>query len=132
MYTDTQVSVVLMGLEEFVGSVEQEFEWQEDFHVGSLLQQALVNGLGVFQLVHANSVGPGPIADGVQWVHHLSKREKRIRSESSRYLDFQLREQFFLKIFRSIHKRKLVEMHVKRHVQTRLQIITFIFSFILL
>lgn len=84
MYTDTQVSVVLMGLEEFVGSVEQEFEWQKDFHIGSLLQQTLVNGLGVFQLVHANSVGPGTIADGVQWVHHLSNEKN---SKDQYYLD---------------------------------------------
>lgn len=92
MYTDTQVSVVLMGLEELVGSVEQEFEWQEDFHVGSLLQQALVNGLGVFQLVHANSVGPGPIADRVQWVHHLSNEKN---AYDQYHLDFELMEQFF-------------------------------------
>lgn len=70
----TQVSVVLMRLEEFIGSVEQEFERQEYFHVGSLLQKALVHDFSVLQLVYTNCVGPGTIANGVQRVQHLSDR----------------------------------------------------------
>lgn len=60
-----------MRLEEFVGPVEQELEWQKYFHVWSLLQETLVHRFSVFQLVHANSVSSGAIADGVQRVHHL-------------------------------------------------------------
>lgn len=73
----TQVSVVLMGLEEFVGPVEQELEWQEYLHVGSFLQEALVHDLGVLQLVHANGVGPRTVANGVQRVHDLYPKENR-------------------------------------------------------
>lgn len=60
-----------MRLEEFVGSVEQELERQEYFHVGSFLQKAFVHDFSVFQLIHANGVGPGAVADGVQRVHYL-------------------------------------------------------------
>jgi len=79
---NTQVSVVLMSLEEFVGSVEQEFERQKYFYVGSLLQKALVHRFSVFQLVYANSVGPGAIADGIERVHHLSREKRRCQTKS--------------------------------------------------
>lgn len=75
MYMFTQVFVVLMRLEEFVGPVEQELEWQKYFHVGSFLQKSFVHYFGVFQLVHTDGVGSGTITDSVQWVHYLCRTE---------------------------------------------------------
>lgn len=60
-----------MRLEEFIGPVEQEFERQKDFHIGSFLQESFVHDFGVFQLVHADGVGSGAIANGVQRVQYL-------------------------------------------------------------
>lgn len=60
-----------MGLEEFLRTVEQEPEGQEDLDVRSLLQNSLVHGLGVLQLVDAYGVRSWLVTDGVQRVEDL-------------------------------------------------------------
>lgn len=60
-----------MGLEEFLGAVEQEPEGQEDLDIRSLLQDTLVHGLGVLELVDAHGVCSWLVTDGVQGVENL-------------------------------------------------------------
>lgn len=67
----TEVSVVLVRTEEFLGSVEEEAEGQEDLDVWPLLEDSLVHGTGVLQLVDAHGVDAVGVADGVQRVQDL-------------------------------------------------------------
>lgn len=60
-----------MGLEEFLRTVEQEPEGQEDLDIRSLLQNPLVHGLGVLELVDAYGVCSWLVTDGVQRVEDL-------------------------------------------------------------
>jgi hypothetical protein len=62
-----------MGLEEFFGSVEQESEGKEDLDVGTFLEDSFVDAHRVLQLVDADGVVPGLVADGVEGVQHLRK-----------------------------------------------------------
>ena len=84
--TRTQVSVVGVGLEEFLGTVQVEAEGQEDLHIGLLLQQSLVNVVCVLQLADADGIIALPVALGVQWVQNL----ERNRSEKSHGNEFTL------------------------------------------
>jgi hypothetical protein len=67
-----QESVVLVGLEEFLGSVEQEPERKENFDIGPLLEDSFIDGKSVLELVNADSVVPWLVANGVQGVEHDS------------------------------------------------------------
>lgn len=71
----TQETVVRVGLEELLGAVQVETEWQEDLYVGLLLQQTLVDLVRALQLANANGVITLPVALRVQWVEHLIKVE---------------------------------------------------------
>lgn len=71
MSNRTQETVVGVGLEELFWPVQVEAEGQEDFHVGFLLQQPLINVVGILQLANADCVIALPVALGVEWVEHL-------------------------------------------------------------
>lgn len=68
----TQVSVVSVRLEQHLRAVYEETEWQEDFNIGSFLQDGGVDVSRVFQLTDANRVVSGYVTPCIQWVHHLN------------------------------------------------------------
>lgn len=79
----TQESIICVWSEQFLGTVEIKSEWQEDFHVRFVLEQSLVEFLGIFQLIYANCVFAFSIAHSIQWIQNLftfifmfNKREK--------------------------------------------------------
>lgn len=66
-----QESVVGVGNEKLLGSIEIEAERQEDLDVGSFDQHTLVAFLGVFQIADTNRVRSFAVAHSVQWIHDL-------------------------------------------------------------
>jgi len=60
-----------MWLENFLWSVEQESEGQENFDIRTFLKYTVINVFSIFQLVDAYGVGTLSVADSVQWIQNL-------------------------------------------------------------
>lgn len=67
-----QIPVVRVRLEQFLRAIEVETEWQKDFDIGPLRQDAFVALLGIFQIANTHCVRSLTIADCVQRIQHLN------------------------------------------------------------
>lgn len=67
----TQEAIVGVGLEKLLRSVQVEAEWQENLHVGLLLQQRWIDGACILQLIHTDGILTSLIALSIQWIHYL-------------------------------------------------------------
>lgn len=67
----TKESIVSVRLEQFFDAIQIESEWQEDFHVGLVLEQCSIDRSCVLELAHADGIVAFAIALSVQRIHNL-------------------------------------------------------------
>lgn len=63
-----QVTVIGIGPEQLIDTIEEEPEWKEYLNIGTFNQHALVTFPGIFQIAHTNSVRSFSIAYRIEWI----------------------------------------------------------------
>lgn len=67
-----QESIVRIGPEQLINAIEEEPEWKEDFHIGTLHQNALIHLTRILQIAHANGIRTLSITHRIEWIQYLN------------------------------------------------------------